>query len=531
MWALELLSKTLMLGPFQRALALLSVEVLLLVPSCLSTPVNQAAKSTEQYWMETGLGSAELETLISDESCRSETKVFLACLNAINQMAEKYNLVLSDSGSLVPITSSNVDSVATEKLSLKRWERRDFNSVSALSLWKLIDQNHIRPFERSAVIASGINGFLSVYKDPHTYILPLSQYEEVISKSEAKQDKVGFVFRKIGHRVIIKKVFEGSPSDRAGLKKGDEILEISGKKTNVLLGHQISDLLKVRPGQRIALAILRGTEKKYLEIIKSDTLYSSVNSQILGQEKKIGLISLHRFAKDTCEQTKMQLIGLMEQGIRGLLIDVRDNPGGQLDEAACIANLFVPKGSLLFETRYLDPLKSGENYTAQNEQVYSGPVAVLINSGSASASEILAGSLKDLGRASLVGERSFGKGSFQDGHLWSPNSKIALFQTEGLYYFPSGWTPQLVGLEPDLPVLFSLRDNQRESEVFYNPIKPKDTWTGPQTLAWLNKITCDPLNDFQDEVDSRAVDNQVQEARSWILCKSQLSKARAEVNQ
>jgi carboxyl-terminal processing protease len=115
--------------------------------------------------------------------------------------------------------------------------------------------------------------------------------------------------------------------------------------------------------------------------VKSDTVYPSSGVKVLEGPQKLGLLMLHKFSKGTCDAAKKQLVSLIEEGIRGLLIDVRDNPGGQLDEAACIANLFIKKGSLLFETRYLDPLRSGEAYTAEFEPIYFGPIAVLINSG------------------------------------------------------------------------------------------------------------------------------------------------------
>lgn len=507
----------------ERAFAVFAVQVLLIVPSCFTARVEKSIKSPDQYWAETGLSSKELETLLADQSCLHDQKSFLACVNSINVMAEKFGLSLNQQGQLAPTAN---DGAGTEKSQLKSWESifqgpEVEAQFSFLEMWQELDSKYVASSERAALVAQGINGFLSVYKDPHTYIMPVAQYEETIASSEAKQNKAGFIFRRSGKKIFVKKVFDGSPADMAGLRKADEIIEINGLQAMKLPQSQISELIRLKKGQRLGLLIERGSQQKYLEILKSEKVYPSVTSKVLPGASRLGLLMIHKFTKESCEAARTQLIGLKEQGIRGLLIDVRDNPGGQLDQAACVINLFVAKGTVLFETRYLDSSRPSEPYTAEQEPVYSGTLAVLINSGSASASEVLAGSLKDLGRATLVGEKTFGKGSFQDGHVWGPNPRIALFQTEGLYYFPSGWTPQLVGLEPDVPVAFNNSD-QRESELYYSSIQPKDSWSGPQTLAWLNSFGCEAqtlgVQDPNELNSGLADDPQLKEAHGWILC-------------
>jgi carboxyl-terminal processing protease len=516
----------------ERAFAIFLIQVLLIVPSCLTTRIEKAIKTPDQYWTETGINSTELETLLANQSCLHDQRSFLACVNAINTMAEKFNLSLQQDGSLKVLSDLKMDIAATEKNQLKKWESVFRGPelempFSFLEKWKELDTKYIGRSERAGVIAQGINGFLSVYKDPHTYIIPISLYEETIASSEAKQNKAGFIFRRSGRKIFVKKVFEGSPADLAGLKKADEIVEINGQATASLMLSKISEIIRLKHGERLGVLVQRGSQRKYLEVLKSEKVYPSVTSKILTGSSRLGLLMIHKFSKESCAQTRQNLIELEEQGIRGLMVDVRDNPGGQLDQAACIISLFVAKGTELFETRYLDTTRPSEPYLAEQDPIYNGPLAVLINSGSASAAEVLAGSLKDLGRATLVGEKTFGKGSFQDGHVWGPNARIALFQTEGLYYFPSGWTPQLVGLEPDVPVAFNNSD-QREVELYYSPIQPRDSWVGPQTLAWLNQFGCEAkalgLQDINDLSSQLADDPQLKEAHGWLLCHSKGSK-------
>ena len=282
----------------------------------------------------------------------------------------------------------------------------------------------------------------------------------------------------------------------------------------------------MRTTERLGLKVLRPVssanskmKSTYVEILKSEKSYPSVVSKLVEGSARAGLLTVHKFSKDSCKQTREQLISLKEQNIQGLMLDLRDNPGGQVEEAACILNLFVAEGTFLFETRYLDLSKSSDRYYADEEPVYKGSMAVLINSGSASASEIVAGVLKDMNRAKLVGERSFGKGSFQDGRIWASNEKIALFQTEGLYYFPTGWTPQLIGLEPDISVAFNNLQNQREEELYFSPITPLDNWTGPQALSWLTERGCDlDITSLMETSSITSEDPQLRKAQAWLSC-------------
>lgn len=501
-----------------KALLILNLQILLLVPTCVPSKVDRGQKTTEQYWTETGLGTKELETLLLDESCHNDKQSYLSCVNAIGQMAERYGLTLTLEGTLRPLKVQDIEDRASEKKDLLRWTSSysdHSNKISFLKIWKNLETKYVKPFEKSSVVASGINGFLSIYKDPHTYILPLAMYEEIIANSESRNSNAGFVARRSNGELIVRKVLEGSPAAKAGVKKGDRILALNGEKIAELLPSKMNEILKMRNADRLGLKIIRNGKPQYLEVLKLETMYPSVASRMI---QKIGLIVIHKFSKDVCQMARKHLVSLKEQDARGILLDLRDNPGGQVEEAACVTNLFVEQGVLLFETRYLDNSRPSDRYLTEDEPVYRGPLAVLINSGSASAAEIVAGSLREQNRAKLVGERSFGKGSFQDGRLWGPNPKIALFETEGFYYFPSGWTPQLVGLQPDIQVNFNLAENLREDEMFFNPLVPVDSWAGPQSLSWLTEKEC--ANELSEtfSIEQDADDPQLRKAQALLTC-------------
>lgn len=510
---------------FARALLLLLLEVVLLASSITTTKVDVGQKAIDRYWLETGLEAKELEALLTSESCGQNLQNYLACVNSIGAMSERYNLALDFNGSLVTMTPDLIRRRLTEKSELLSWSQHirtaGLVDLSFLKIWHKLDAERVSHAERASVIASGLNGFLSVTKDPHSYILPLSYYEEVISRSDSRSMNLGFISRRVPGGAFVRKVFEGSPAQLAGLKKGDQILEVAGIDVASLNPSQFSDLLKVRIGERLRLKLMRSEQNISrmieTEVFKTEAIFPNVTAKMIDEEKRVGMLTLHKFSRETCQQARAKLIGLKEEGLRGLIVDLRDNPGGQVDEAACVLNLFVSKGTLLFETRYLDISRPSEKYIAEKGRIYQGPLTILINGGSASAAEIVAGSLKDLGRATLVGEKSFGKGSFQDGRIWGANTKIALFETEGIYYFPSGWTPQLVGLEPDLLVSSVEGETLREEDLYFNSIRPQDIWAGPQGLAWINDLGCQSFG------FSKLEDPQVDRAFHYLSCEERSS--------
>jgi carboxyl-terminal processing protease len=511
-----------------KCLLVAALEIVLLAPMLLSTKIDRGNKSIDDYWAETDLSSTELDALLDNKICYADRLSYLACVNSVSQMAERFNKVLSENGDLRPMTRADIEQRLNEKKDLTRWASRwDQGQIlkhpTFLDIWHTIESQYVTRTQHTSVVANGLNGYLSIAKDPHSYVIPLDFYEEMIARSDSKQTNLGFIARRNKDYAVIRKVFEKSPAEKAGLHKGDHILRINGIDVGAMLPNQFSDLIKLKDGDRLSVLIERWKEskrsEKYFEIVKSDYVTPNVTSQMIEGSRRLGLLTINKFAKDTCSETLTHLTELVESGSSGIMMDLRDNPGGQVEEAACILNLFLDKGTRLFETRYMDPVRPVDKYVAEKKPHYKGPLVVLINSGSASASEIVAGVLKDVGRATLIGERSFGKGTFQDGRLWGSHAKIAVFETEGMYYFPSGWTPQLVGIEPDISVEFSDSSAHREEELFYNPIVPRDIWTGPQTLTWIQLMQCqDSAMLWRDLGERNGDDPQVVKAREWLNC-------------
>lgn len=481
-------------------------------------------KTNEQYWADTGIKPQALEELLQGNSCRSSERYFLACANSVLSVAQKYGFDVAFDGTLMPLSKVAENQALTEKELLAPWKAFLYSHTEVpafpfLQLWRELSTKHLEAHQLSYAVGLGMNGFLSVFKDPHTYLLPADFYNEVVAKTNHKSLSVGIVVGRDDKNYFVKKVLDSSASSLAGVKKGDLIITIQGQKASDLTTYELGDLLRGEEGSTLELTVLRKKKLQNISILRTEKTIPTVSSQVIEGIRAVGVVTINKFSPDTCMQTKATLRILNAQGIRGLLLDLRDNPGGQMEEAACVAGLFVGPGKMIFEAKVLDTTMDDETVYSQEDQVYAGPMAILINSGSASASEIVAGALQYYKRAVLVGERTFGKGSFQEGELWSKNDKVALFETKGFYYLPSGQTPQMAGLEPDVKVDFKDRFALREEDQFLNPLRaPQPALLSPVKNSGhesLDLVSCISLdNDFLPSEDP-----EMKEAHRVLSCR------------
>lgn len=431
-------------------------------------------KNLENYWLETGLGSKELFELVSNENCQSSEKYFLSCINSIIQILPKFHLKISSENGFV--SSDNQASIydgRSEKQNLlpflQMYEKQNNKLINFEQIWSGLLAKDNAEVSKSYLIATGINAFLSIYKDPHTYIMPSQYFEEVGSRFERSNLFVGVSLEKENSIVYIRKVFKNSDADAAGLKPQDQVLEINGAAVQKMNLFDISTMLKNPDLKTFAVKIKRDGFDQNLQITRS---FKKINHVIA--EKELGLrnysvITLSKFSHGVCAEVSKKIKNLSTDNVAGMVLDLRDNPGGELNEAACIAGLFLGINKKIYAIKYFDPLKSDEVALTTGSLLYTGPLVILINASSASASELLAGALQDYNRAVLVGEKTFGKGTFQEGELWKKNSRITLFKTQGFYLLPSGMSPQIKGIKPDL-VQEENRVKISEGISFFNPI-------------------------------------------------------------
>ena len=274
--------------------------------------------------------------------------------------------------------------------------------------------------------------------DPYTNYISEDEAEDFKFMTTGEYAGIGSLISKQKGKIVIAEPYEGFPAQKGGLKAGDILLEVGGKSTAKLSTEDVSNLLKGPAGKPIVLKVERYGVKKPMDItiirekiqIDPVTYYGML-------DKETGYIRLSSFTADCTERVKLAFIDLKEkQGAKSIVLDLRSNPGGLLIEAVRISNLFIPKGKEIVSTR---------GRVKQWDKVYKAteapldtlmPLAVLVNRGSASAAEIVAGAIQDLDRGMIIGTRTFGKGLVQTTRDLSYNSKLKI--TTAKYYIPSG---------------------------------------------------------------------------------------------
>ena len=326
-------------------------------------------------------------------------------------------------------------------------DKRNFSIVKNLdifyTLFRELNSYYVDETNPEKLIKKGIDEMLESL-DPYTTYIPEDDMEDFKFMTTGEYGGMGSLISRNGDYVVIAEPYEGFPAHLAGLKAGDKLLEVDDVKVVGKATSEVSNLLKGSPNTPLKLKIDRPGEIKPLtiELIRKKISINPVPYYGMVSDKT-GLIILNNFTQDCSKEVNKALVDLKENyGAESFILDLRGNPGGLLDDAVKIVNLFVNKGSEVVSTRG-KVSQWDKVYRAISEPVDTiSPIAVLISRGSASASEIVAGSLQDMDRAVLIGQRSFGKGLVQTTRPLSYNTKLKV--TTAKYYIPSGRCIQAV---------------------------------------------------------------------------------------
>lgn len=476
---------------------------------------NSKASSDEDYWAQTGLMPESLEDMLFSSYCSSGERYFLACVGSLVTAGEHKNLQLNQDGtwSLLAVERPQREALLPWADYFKNQPYRAAKFPFTQSWRDLLEQT--RAEERAHLTGVALNGFISILRDPHTYLMPLRQFSQVNRETESHQNILGLTFARTKKRgVIVTRSIFGTPAYKAGVRVGDQIVAVNALQVKGLLRRQINELLKGEVGEITELQVLRGKQSISMAITREEFDLPSVSLRVI-EKTQMAVLSLNKFARGTCDRVETLLKTLNRSAVRGVLLDVRGNPGGSMTEANCIAGLFLGPDKKIFEIRYLDPSVEAESYFSEKTQQWAGALAVLIDGGSASSAEILAGALRDHQRALLVGDRTYGKGSFQEGSVWDHNDEIAIFETKGFFYLPSGETPQLSGLQPDIQVLGADYEVLREENQFLFPLM---VMSNPKVSmkSGIKKNSCEEVRTTEDKV--------VDKAASFLFCTDKIAR-------
>jgi carboxyl-terminal processing protease len=336
---------------------------------------------------------------------------------------------------------------------------------------ELIKRNYVEVPDTKELIQGAIRGMVSSL-DPHSSYMNEKQFKEMNMDIRGEFTGVGIQIGVKNQQLTIIAPIEDTPGYRAGLEAGDKIMKVNDEWTKDMTIEQAVDKMRGPKGTLVRLLIYReGWDKpKEYKIVRDVIKVVSVKSRML--DNNVGYVKIIQFQGQTSEELEKALKKLESKGMKKLVIDLRNDPGGLLDASVDVSSKFMPKDKLVVYLQGRQPNDRKDFLTTGSDVTRTYPIVVLVNTGSASASEIVAGALQDSKRALIVGTQTFGKGSVQT--VFPLESGGGLRLTTAKYYTPSGRSIQNVGITPDVEVKLPIIKDAKEGEPVHMVVRERD---------------------------------------------------------
>ena len=335
----------------------------------------------------------------------------------------------------------------------------DTNGALVNQTLGLLARDYYRPVDskqlNNLVVNNGLASAVESLKDPYSHYFSPSAYKAFLNQSNPHLSGIGVDVLPDPHGLRIGDVFPESPAANAGLQRGDVIVQVGSTPLANRSASFASALIKGRAGTMVKLTVMTGKHTRVVSIKRADLVVPVATSRLLDYHgTKIGDVALSSFTDGSGDEVRRQVQKMLDAGAKALVLDLRNNGGGLLDEAVNVASVFIPDGTIVSTSGRNQPRQV---YVAKGNAIAPKiPMVVLVNRGTASAAEIVTGALKDRGRAKVVGTHTYGKGVFQEVQQL-PNGG-ALDMTVGEYFTPSnrnlggGGVREGAGIPPDVPV-------------------------------------------------------------------------------
>ena len=318
-------------------------------------------------------------------------------------------------------------------------------TVKLFRVEEMLKIGYVGDVATETLMTGGIKGEVNALGDPYSQYMDAGTYKEFMHTTTGSFGGVGLVLGSKENVITVVAPIEGTPGDKAGIMSGDQIFKIDGKDTKDLTLEQAVNLIRGPEGSEVVLTIQHGGEElKEYNLTRSNIEIKTVSGKML--DDGMGYVRLSMFNQHTGEEFSKKMAELDAQGMKGVILDLRNNPGGLIVESVKVANYFIPKGHIVSVVR-----KDGTKNTYFSELAATKyPLVVLVNGGSASASEIVAGAVQDTGVGALVGAKTFGKGTVQITMPLGDASAVKL--TIAKYFTPNDRSINGIGIEPDVAV-------------------------------------------------------------------------------
>jgi len=314
----------------------------------------------------------------------------------------------------------------------------------------LIQKNYVEQTNSKDLVYGAIRGMLNTL-DPHSAFMSPDMYKEMQVDTKGEFGGLGIQIGIKENRLTVIAPIEGTPADRAGIKSGDFIVKVDEDSTKEMTLMEAVERMRGPKGTKVKLTIEReGVDEPFVfDLIRETIKIDSVKSKML--DNHIGYLRVSQFQEMTAKDLSSALKKLKDEKMQSIILDLRNNPGGLLTAAVETTELFIPPGKVVVSIKGRDAKKAKDEYQSSDKDPYDTyPMIVLVNEGSASASEIVSGALQDWGRAIILGTTTFGKGSVQTILQLSDGSGLRL--TTAKYYTPKGRSIQNIGITPDIVV-------------------------------------------------------------------------------
>ena len=320
-------------------------------------------------------------------------------------------------------------------------------------VYRLIESRYVTDVDSTKLMDGAISGMIQSLGDPHSIYLDPKTYHQLMEQTTGSFGGIGIYMGFKDNKVSVISVMDDSPAAKAGIQANDEILAVDGVPVTEIQPEEVAIHIRGEVGTEVTLSVRRnGAEDKEFVILRDTIQVKTADGRML--ENNMGYIRIAAFSENTAQEFRDAYEALENEGMKGLVIDLRENPGGLVTSSVEIANMVVPEGPVV---SVVERDGGKEEYTSSLKEL-KYPLVVLIDGNSASASEILAGAVQDTGAGTLVGSKSFGKGSVQTVLPMFHDDAVKL--TIAKYYTPSGRSIDGVGIEPDVSIDFQPGDTE-----------------------------------------------------------------------
>ena len=440
---------------------------------------------------------------------------------------------------LTPMMANGAEKKKKEEPIVHLTDEQIYQEMKKLAMiFEVARENFVEEADEKKMLEAAMNGMLGAL-DPHSSYLSLDDFKEFSDKSQGEFGGLGIQITSDRGAVRVISPLDDTPADKAGIKAGDYITHIDGEQVFDLTLNQAVKKMKGRPGTKVKLTIVsEDGEPKDLTLKRAIIKVESVKAKekmLAGADAedkdtpRIGYIRISDFGATTSRDLKKALKEMESKKVVGYVLDVRNNPGGYLTAAIDVSDAFLDSGEIV-STRGKQKTDIERVYATPGDLVNGKPVVVLINHGSASASEIVAGALQDNGRGLVMGSQSFGKGSVQQQKPLGDGTAIHI--TIARYYTPSGRSIQNEGITPDVEVLHSKVEVLEKKESMYSEASFKNSLKNDQSKK-KNKKKADKNKDADEEDEETpyeeltdeekdALDYQLQRAMGMVVAMSKM---------